>query len=361
MFPFNQYNHKNSFPAWLLVLLPVLITSCSSGESRDIKPAPSPEYVQIESIKTSTEPIPVYVSGKISSASEFDLSFKTGGFIDELFFDEGDEVRKGDVLATLDRTEIDAQVNRARNMYEKYHRDLERTRNLHKDKAATLEQVEDLKTAVENARAELDIALFNQDHSEITAPANGRLLSKFAEENEQVHPGDPIFRMGENGRHSTILKAGVSDRNITRLQPGDSAEVYFDALPDLSFSGHVTRIAAAANQRSGVFDIEVTLDDPPSELRNGFIAKATVYPSSQQPYITIPLDALVEAENEYAYIYVPDEELQSAVRVRVKPIHIGNSFFSVSVKDLPDQSNVITRGAAYLRPGSPIILAGEGY
>ncbi|REL32915.1 efflux RND transporter periplasmic adaptor subunit [Rhodohalobacter sp. SW132] len=361
MIPFNQPIHKNSIPAWLLVFLPLLMISCSTGESRDTESAPSPEYVQIQSLKTSTEPIPIYISGKLSSASEFDLSFRTGGFIDELLFDEGDEVKKGDLLATLDRTEIDAQVVRARNMYEKYRRDLNRIQNLYQDNAATLEQVDDLKTALENARAELDIALFNQERSVITAPTNGRLLAKYTEVNEQVGPGEPIFRLGENGSHSTVLKAGVSDRNITRLQHGDSAQVHFDALPGRSFTGHVTRIAAAANQRTGVFTIEITLNDPAQELRNGFVAKAIIYPSSQQPYITIPIDALVEAENEYVYIYVPDSELESAVRVRVKPVHIGNSYFAVAVEDLPDHSNVITRGAAYLRPGSPITLAVEGY
>lgn len=361
MFHLNQSNHKNNIPVWLLVFLPMLFTSCSPGESRDIELVTSPEIVQVQPLKSSTEPIPIYVSGKLSSVSEFDLSFKTGGFIDELNFDEGDEVRKGEVLATLNRTETDARVIRAQNMYEKYSRDLERTQNLYQDKAATLEQVDDLKTALENARAELDIALFNQKRSVITAPSNSHLLRKYVEVNEQVAPGDPVLQLAENGRHSTVLRAGVSDRNITRLKNGDSAKVYFDALPDRTFTGYVTQIAATANQRTGVFNIEIKLDDPSQKLRNGFIAKATVYPSEQKPYINIPIDALVEVENEYVYIYVPDEELQFAVRVRVKPIHMGNSFFSVAVADLPDQSHVITRGAAYLRPGSPITLAGEEY
>ncbi|CAN5373791.1 N/A [soil metagenome] len=362
MLSINLPNNKYNFPALLFVILSVLVTSCSSGESRNFESAPSPEFVQIEPINASSEPIPFYVSGKLSSVAEFDLSFKTGGYVDKILFDEGDEVTKGDVLATLDRTEIDAQVIRARNVYEKHRRDLDRAQNLYEESAATLEQVEDFRTALENARAELDIVLFNQERSVIIAPVNSRLLSKFAEVNEQVRSGDPIFRLGENGRQSTVLKAGVSDRNITNLQHGDPAQVYFDALPDRSFTGHVTRIAAAANHRTGVFNIEITLDDPQSELKNGFIAKAAVFPSArQQPYIKIPIDALVEAEYEHVYIYVPDEDLQSAVRVRVKPIHIGNSFFAVAVEDLPDHTNVITRGAAYLRPGSPITLAGEGY
>lgn len=352
---------KDSFPVWLLLLVPAVMISCNTGESRDAPSATAPEIVQIQPLEISADPIPVYLSGKLSTRQEFDLSFGTGGFIEELNAEEGDEVRQGDTLATLNRTEINAQVVRVQNMVEKYRRDLQRIQNLYEDNAATREQVDDLTTALENARAELDIALFHQERSVITAPANGRLLARYAEKNEQINPGEPIFRLGENGPNSFILKAGISDRHVTRLQRGDSASVYLDAFPGRSFTGSVTKIGAAAHKRSGVFPLEITLDDPAKELRNGFVARALVYPSDQNPYITVPIDALVEADDKYVYIYVPDEALQSAQRLRVKPVHIGNTHFSVAVDDLPDHSNVITRGAAYLRPGSPITLAGEGF
>lgn len=350
---------KKIIPFGLWVLFPLLVAGCSSPKSRPAKDVQPPVYVQVESIEPSTEPIPVYVTGKLTSASEFDLSFKTAGFIEEILVDEGDEVQEGDLLARLNQAETDAQVVRTQNIYEKNQRDLDRIQNLYKDNAATLEQVEDIKTASEIARAERDIALYNQQRSSITAPTNSRVLFKFAEVNEQVQAGEPVFRLGRNGSQSSIIKAGVADRDITRIQVGDSTRIHFDAYPEQPFSGYVSHVSATANQRTGIFDIEITLDETQTELRNGFIARAVIYPSDQKPYIPVPIDALVEAENEFVYVYVPDEKIQSAIRIQVKPVHISNSYFTVAVEDLLHHKNVVTRGAAYLRPGSPITQAGE--
>ncbi|MDR8393993.1 efflux RND transporter periplasmic adaptor subunit [Aliifodinibius sp. S!AR15-10] len=343
-----------------IAILVIAIAGCSSSAKPPAdEKSPKVHNVQVEEVSATTEPLPIAASGVLASKSEVNLSFKVGGYIETILAEEGDNVKKGDLLARLNRAEIDAQVAKARNAFEKAKRDLKRIRDLYRDTVATLEQVQDLETAYEVARAELEIARFNQENATIHATADGRILKKYSERGEQVSPGTPVLRLGTTGAKSQILKFGVADRDVVRIQPGDSAQVRFDAFPDRIFQGEVTNVAAEADPRTGTFEIEVMLTNNYPELRNGFIGKVTLFPSGQAPYIRIPMDALVEANREHAFIYVPDESTKSAQKVKVQPFYIGESFFAVDTGEL-SASKVITRGASYLRPGANINITREG-
>lgn len=334
------------------------LAACTEVKTETGVPGPAPVYVEIQQLEPAAGSIPVFVTGRVSSATSFDLSFRTGGFIEELLVDEGDRVRKGQLLAAINRRETDAMVLRAENLYQKSLRDLSRLENLFADDAATLEQLEDQKTLRDIYRAELDVALFNQERASIIAPADGVVLQKRAEVNEQVGQGQVVFRMGQSGMGSTVVMAGVSDRDVQRLQPGDAAVFTTSAHPGTEFSGRISRIASEAHTRTGVFEVEITLDTAGNNLRNGFIVSGKLQPEDARELVPIPLSALVEADGLDVWIYAPAADNQSAERLRVRPLHIGDDAFWVSAAELNGVSQVITRGSAYLRPGSRIAADG---
>ena len=119
--------------------------------------------------------IPVVTTGLLGTAREMKLSFKTGGIIKEIKVREGQSCTKGEVLASLDLSEISAQVNQARIASEKAYRDLNRARNLYRDSVVTLEQYQNARSAYELAKNQKDIADFNLRHSMIKAPSDGKI------------------------------------------------------------------------------------------------------------------------------------------------------------------------------------------
>jgi len=335
------------------------LAACTEVKTETATQEPVPVYVETQRLEPTAGSIPVFVTGRVSSATSFDLSFRTSGFIEELLVDEGDRVRKGQLLAAMNRRETDAMVLRAENLYQKSLRDMSRLENLFADNAATLEQLEDQKTLRDIYRAELDVALFNQERASIIAPADGVVLQKRAEVNEQVGQGQVVFRLGQSGSGSTVVKAGVSDRDVQRLQPGDAAVFTTSAHPGTEFSGRITRIASEAHSRSGVFEVEITLDNTGNNLRNGFIVSGKLQPEDARELVPIPLSALVEADGLDVWIYTPSADNQNAERLRVRPLHIGDDVFFVPATELKGVDRVITRGSAYLRPGSRISISGE--
>ncbi|MEM9888539.1 MAG: efflux RND transporter periplasmic adaptor subunit [Bacteroidota bacterium] len=318
------------------------------GQQIDPNQKPKAQLVKIEQVEQTTEPIPIEASGMIGSKSEMNLSFKIGGIINRIYVSEGQRIRKGQLLAKLKTTEIDAQVMKAQQGVDKSKRDLERIQKLYADTVATLEQVQDLTTVSELAAADLEIAEFNQEYAKIIAPTSGRLLKKFAEENELTGAGTPIFRLASSGKDAFILNIGVADRDVIRLRQNDRAEIRLDAIPGQILTAYVSEIAEAADPRTGFFEVELTLNVSSSlPLKNGFIGKVKVFPSNQAAYYKINMNALVEGQADRANIYIPEDG--KARKLSIRPAYISKDFFTVNASEIDSLEQVITDGAVYLK------------
>lgn len=296
--------------------------------------------------------IPVHTSGKLASQSEKKLSFKIGGIIDQIFVDEGQKVGKGQVLAKLDQSEIEAQVTQAKRSYEKAERDFERVKKLYADSVATLEQYQDVKTGLDIARANLEIAEFNFQYSEIRAPQTGRILKRLVEENELIGPGVPVFIFGSTAQN-WIVRAGVADRHIIRLQIGDSARVQFDAYPNFSFYGSVSEIAEFADPMSGTFEVEIEISRPEQKLISGFVASIDIFPQQHQRFSMIPIESLVEGEGRKGFVYRLSDEKKFVEKIPVIIDYILANELAVS-QGLSTGDIVITDGASYLSDGARV-------
>jgi len=309
--------------------------------------------VRVANVELTSEAIPIIASGVIGAKTELRLGFKTGGIIKKMYVDETQRVSRGQTLATLRTTEIDAQVRKTQKGVEKATRDLMRIKEMYLDSVATLENVENLETVLDLAKSDLEIARFNQAYSKVISPVNGTVMKKFAETNELIGPGVPIFIISTNSGKGYNLTIGVADKDIVRIKLGDRATVQFDAFPTEEFIGRVSEIAETADPRTGVFPVELSIRPRKGlNLRNGFIGKVTLFPSNQSAYYKIPMNALVEGYKEKANIYTANDGF--AQKISIQPVYIGNDFFTISSNSLEGTEQVITDGAAYLKDGMAI-------
>lgn len=331
-------------------IISIAIMGCSSRAQE--APAEDIISVKVQPVKRVSLSTPVKLSGILAATDEIKLSFKTGGLIKRILVREGQPVKKGRLLAQLDLAEIKARLNQAVSGFEKAKRDLTRLEKLCADSVVTHEQFQNGKTAFDIAQSNLEITRFNFQHSSIHAPTNGRILKQLSEENELISPGTPLFIFGSSDGQ-WIIKVGVSDKDIIRFQLGDEAEVLFDVYRDKVFNGRVTELAAAANPMTGLFEIEVSINDQGIRLMSGFIGKVTLYPSQKKQVTLIPVASLIEGHNMNGLVYVPESENQTARKVNIKIDQILNDQLAVS-EGLEDFEYVITDGAAYLQENSKI-------
>jgi membrane fusion protein, multidrug efflux system len=334
---------------YILVILSSLLWSCrhtTREESSSLPPR-----VKMGIVTTERISLPVRSSGIVTSSRETRLSFKTGGLIAQINVEEGARVKKGDVLATLNLSEIQSQVIQVRNGYEKALRDFSRVKNLYTDSVATLEQLQNAETALNVAKANLDMAEFNLDHSRIIAPDNGTILKRLAETNEMIAPGYPVFVFGTDGRFWKI-KTGLADRDFVKIQSGDSAKVTMDAWPDVIFDALVSQISESANPLTGTYEIELELQSNGYKLASGFVASLEIHPARRQVFYVIPVESLVQAEGRTGYVYVVNDSM-IARRVEVEVSAVYGSNVAVS-RGLEKVTGIVTEGAAYLSDGDHV-------
>lgn len=349
----TQFIAPASLVLFAIVSLFYLLGGCGNTEAKPAaaanSQAPADERIPVYTAKVETKTIdlPVHASGILSSTAEQRLAFKIGGVIQKIYVDEGDVVRAGQLLAVLNKTEIDAQVNQANQGLQKAERDLARVEGLYRDSSATLELVQNATTGRDLAKETARIAQFNQQYAEIRATRGGKIIKKLMNEGEITGPGTPVFVLFETGKDDWVIKVSVSDRDWARLNIGMSAAVSMDAYPNTTFNGKVSDLAPAADPASGLYPVEVRLTPQGKRFAPGLFAQVDVTPKQARPYAVVPVEAIIEGEGHEAFVFALQLDGESVRKVPVQVAFLEGNL-AVLRSGLEGSTEVITSGAPYL-------------
>ena len=316
--------------------------------------------VRMEEVGTRDLVAAVTASGKIEAKTSVDVSPDIQGRITRIAVHEGDLVNKGDFLLQIDPAQFQAAVARqqallaasqgelirARANREQARRALQRARELRKTSETLIseEAVEQAQTAfdvseanynsskaqVDQARAGLQEAQDNLKKTRLVAPISGRVVRLEVEEGEVAVPGtyskDVGLLMTIADLSVILAKVQVDETDVVRLTQGDSVQVTIDAFPDTSFIGRVTKIsnsakltatatASGSNDRAVDFDVEVTVTQPPEDIRPDLSCTARIVTDIRKGVLSVPIIALTVREHEV----VPTESTPRDSTPKAKP------------------------------------------
>ncbi len=278
--------------------------------------APVVRPVRVMPVERGPVERPIRASGLVAARYNADLSFKVGGVVSAVLVEDGARVKKGQVLARVDPTELSAGAEQARRSLDKAKRDLERAKALFAERTLARADLEGAETAAAIATSAHTAAAFNERHTVLVAPTDGIVERRLVEPGEVAAPGRPVVRFLGTQR-GWVIAAAVSDRDALRVVPGTPARVVLDATPDTPIDGMVTDVARLSNPRTGTFDVEVTLPATlPFEPKAGLVAKLTL-PRTERPPATVPLAALVDGDGDRAFVFVVEGDRAKRVPVRV--------------------------------------------
>ena len=318
-----------------LLLIILVMVSASAKREKGIE-------VRFEQVGRRDLVAAVTASGKIQPKKKVDISADITGRITRIAVREGDFVQKGQFLLQIDPTIYEANMQRAtaamssaeagsvqaRANRDQAQRGLTRTKELHEQNPnlVSQEQLEQAQTAFDIAEANLTAAQHNVEQSRaglreardqlakthLVAPMSGRVTRLAVEEGEVAVPG--TFSR-ETGLLLTIsdlsviqTKVNVDETDVVRLHLGDSVEVTIDAFSDTTFVGRVTKVsnsailtaasaAAGQSDRAVDYQVEITLANPPAEVRPDLSATARIVTDTRKQALAIPIIALTVREN----------------------------------------------------------------
>ncbi|MDX1667908.1 MAG: efflux RND transporter periplasmic adaptor subunit [Limnobacter sp.] len=297
----------------------------------------------------------IEISGVSSYRDEARLSFKVGGVVEGIEVREGQHVKKGERLAWLNKKEVNAAVAQAQAGYDKAKRDYTRGVALREKEVITQVQLNDLKTQLDLAQAQLTQAQFAAQTAEVVAPTDAVVLRRLTQATEVVAPGQPVVIVGSQAS-GFVFKASLTDAQAVKVSLGNSAVVQFDAHPGSQWPGKVIELSQAADPATGTYGVQIQLNTeahPDKKLLSGLSGRANIKPTGyEQTRQYLPLGAIVEGNNEQAWIFIVNNDL----KVQRKPVSIEfvSPVGAAISEALPKNVKVVTSGASYLRDGESV-------
>jgi len=288
-----------------IIVSAFLLSSCKH-EQKGKNVMGEPDIIPVKVAKVSVLEIPAHISatGLVSTEDEARYSFKIGGVINRIFVEEGQFFKKGQLLATLNSTEISAGLAQSSLGVEKAQRDYARAVNLYKDSVFTLEQLQNTKTALDVASKAREATAFNERYSKIYAATDGFVSKKIANEGEVIAPGMPVLLINSTGQHNSYsLKVGVTDREWAIIKPGQTAKVTLDGYAGRQFNAVVFRKSQAADSQLGSFQIELKLSLSGIRPAIGMFGKAEIATGQGENMMAIPYGSLVEADGNTGFVF----------------------------------------------------------
>ena len=346
----NYLDERNTRSMAVLLVLTAfaLVSGSVAADSMDAI------AVTVAQVKHEQRSQAIRNSGRISHKNEMRLSFKTGGLIEQINVEEGDEVAAGQILAALDLEEINAQQERAASNFKNSAADLERFSKLHADALVSLQVKQNAQLANDSAAAELQIANFNKKLSVIRAPADGRILKRFVESSELVQPGQPVLLLASR-KQGSVVRVGLIDQDIVKVGVGDPANIILDAYPGRKFTGKVSEVALSTDSNAGTFEVEILIDDQGFSLRSGLIARVEIIPVSGDLQYYVPIESVFRAENGLASVFVLDQHKNVVNEVSVEIVEFLHDELAVR-GSLKASDKVIKLGAPYLTDGNAVSI-----
>jgi RND family efflux transporter MFP subunit len=205
------------------------------------------------------------------------------------------------------------------------------------------------------AQAGVNAAAFDRRWARLVSPASGIVLTRLAEPGEVTAPGQPILILADE-QSPLILRTPVSDRDVARVNVGDPARVRISAI-GAEVSGQVSRVAERADPRTGAFDVDVRVENN-GQIKTGFFAEARILATAgdlaPQDQVLVPAEALIEARNGKASLFVLAADNKTVKRTQVG--FVGFRSGEAIITGLPAGAAIVTAGGGYVSDGAVVTV-----
>jgi RND family efflux transporter MFP subunit len=337
----------------LLLSVATLFAACSGDTSQTDAPEEVVKTVNVSTIPIEPTDFASYlrVVGTVETSNDIMISAEVTGKLLSYSVNEGDKVRKGQVIARIDDAKLKQEKARLEAVTAQSLDNYERLKQVYEQEGIGSEmEYLNAKYAYEQNNSALQSLKVDLANTEIKAPFNGSVETIMIEEGEIASPGMPVVRL--IGSDNYIISAGVPARYASAVSLGDKVEVWFDSMMDERLEGTITYVGNSINASNRTFRIEVKLPGNRNDLKVDMIGNMVLKTLSLDNVIVVSEEFVYSKDDGYTmYVIAENEEGKTVAEERI--VDLGPSYKTNVVVEggLQVGEKLITIGSAFLNDG----------
>ncbi len=351
---------KRNSVRWLTViaLASALAAGCSNGKAKEKEGADADRDatvpVEVQPLKRA-EMVAVYSgTAPIEAHEEATVVAKVGGEVRQIFVEEGDTVKAGQVLARLDGDRLRLTLAQTDANLRKLERDYKRTLDLSEKGLVPKSTAENTKYDLDALRAGYDSARLELSYTEIRAPINGVISARKIKVGNTIGPNEPTFTVTD--LDPLLAYVHVPEKEFRKIAPGQNAEVIVDALVGSRFVGTISRISPTVDPQTGTFRARVEVPDPTRTLKPGMFARVNIVYERRQDALQLPRTAILDADGQQSVFVIASGKAEQ----RTIKTGLSNGGWIEVLDGLKGTEQVVTVGQAGLKTGTLVKIVGDG-
>ncbi len=336
----------------LLACAAALAVGCSNGKAKekDKEAAAADTSVPVEVQALRRAPIVAVYSGTapVEAHEEAEVVAKVGGEVRQLYVEEGDSVRTGQVLARLDGDRLRLEVAQTEANLRKLERDYKRQLELSEKGLVARGTAENAKFDLDALRAAYDSARLELSYTEIRAPIDGVISARHIKVGNTIAPNAPTFHV--TNLDPLVAYVHIPEREFRKLAPQQTADVVVDALGSERFTGVISRISPTVDPKTGTFRARVEVKDPTRRLKPGMFARVNIVYERREDALQLPRSAIVDTDGTLSVFVVNGAQAEQ----RTIATGLASEGWVEVVKGLAGDERVVVVGQAGLKTGTPV-------
>ena len=335
---------------FLTTLSLFLLYSCNGNKSAHKHL--SSIVVNVEKVEQTTDRQPISASANIEGNKTVRLGFMVAGKINYIAANEGEQIKKGELLASLDPEDYQIAEEMASAKLDQTQDEYNRLNELYRRHSLSERNYSKIKNSLRIAKAQHHLKIKNLKDTRLYSPLHGILLKKRVETGEIIDKGIQLFTVADI--YTVKANASVPEDELKSVHIGERANVYISAL-DSVFEGKIVEIGTLADPETRTFSVKVELHNPQLSVRPGMTAEVRFRSDKPVKGLTIPLQAVIHEPDNSFWVYVADSQKHKAFRREVALGKIIGSRVLVQ-SGLAASDSIVTAGQYRLSNGSSITI-----
>jgi RND family efflux transporter MFP subunit len=300
-----------------LVLTILSLVGCTHKTKVEEPLAPQ---VTISDVKKVTSSGELHYSGSIEALQTIPLTFQTSGTVLRVLVNAGDVVRKGQLLATVDKADAQNMYELSNAKYKQAKDAYNRLKEVHDN--GSLQEIKwiEMETNLQQAQSSVAIAKNNLNKSSLNSPDNG-IIGKRNIEPGMASIGSVLAPLELIKIESVYVKITVPENEISKIKKGLKSNFKVSALNNQTFNGVVTNVGVVADQISRTYEVKITVKNSGLRLKPGMVCDVNLGINTDKEILAVPYQAVDKDKDNNSFVYVVDQTRKIAKK---RVIHIGD-------------------------------------